>query len=171
MISIIIPVYNRANLIKETLDSIKLQTYTNWECIIVDDGSIDDTIGVIKKTIECDIRFKIFKRPIKLNKGPSSCRNYGVSLCSGKYIQFFDSDDIMHPDHLKLKREGIKTNDFVICHLKSFSGDFNTNLYEITPSSSIEQNNNLLEDFACGAFSMMMVAPMWKSKIIKSYFC
>ncbi len=95
IISIIIPTYNRAHLIIETLQSISKQTYTLWECILIDDDSTDDTIQVIKNYIKNDNRFSIHQRPEHLPKGANACRNYGFELSKGSYIQFFDSDDIM----------------------------------------------------------------------------
>ncbi|NJM80308.1 MAG: glycosyltransferase family 2 protein [Flavobacterium sp.] len=103
MISIIIPVFNRQHLIIETLVSIQNQTFQNWECIIVDDGSTDNTVEIISEQIIGDERFHLFKRPTHLKKGPSSCRNYAFSKAKGQFIQFFDSDDIMHPEHLQKK--------------------------------------------------------------------
>ena len=105
LVSIIIPAYNRAHLIGETLDSILAQTYTNWECIVVDDGSTDRTLLVLASFAQKDTRIQFHKRPQELPKGANSCRNYGFELCNGKYIQWFDSDDIMHQDKLKTKIE------------------------------------------------------------------
>ena len=93
--SIIIPTFNREYLLQYTLDSILNQTYINWECILVDDGSTDDTLGVIKKYLFIDSRFKFYKRPFYIKKGANSCRNFGFSKISGEFIQWFDSDDIM----------------------------------------------------------------------------
>lgn len=103
MISIIIPVFNRENLIKQTLDSVLHQTYINWECIIVDDGSTDNTLESIKKYVIKDNRFKFFVRPENLPKGANSCRNFGFEKASGDFIQWFDSDDIMLEDFLSTK--------------------------------------------------------------------
>ena len=79
LVSIIIPTYNRASLIKETLHSVQSQTYKNWECIIVDDGSIEDTALAIQEFLR-DIRMKFYNRPANKQKGASSCRNYGLEL-------------------------------------------------------------------------------------------
>lgn len=100
-VSIIIPAFNRADLIGETLDSIINQTYTNWECIVVDDGSTDNTVEVVSEYQKKDKRIKLHPRPETKNKGANSCRNYGLDLSSGDYIQFFDSDDIMKPTCLE----------------------------------------------------------------------
>lgn len=100
MISIIIPSYNRAGFISETLDSVLSQTYQNWECIIVDDGSTDDIERVIKKYTEPDTRFSFYKRPSSMLKGANSCRNFGFQKAKGKYVKFLDSDDLLTPDCL-----------------------------------------------------------------------
>ena len=105
LISIIIPTYNRAYIIEETLNSILAQTYIHWECIIVDDGSTDNSIEIIPLFIKKDPRFRFYRRPKNTKKGASSCRNIGYEQSLGEYIQWFDSDDLMHPDKLKLKLE------------------------------------------------------------------
>lgn len=170
MISIIIPIYNRAHLIEETLQSIKTQTYAQWECIIVDDGSTDNTVKITKQHIENDDRFQLFERPKTITKGPSACRNYAVTKAKGDYIQFFDSDDIMHPNHLELKMDAIKNNDFVVCKLKDFNGEFNSNMFSAEDNlPHIQKPENLFEAFAAGRFPMMMVAPLWKATSLKPY--
>jgi glycosyltransferase involved in cell wall biosynthesis len=95
LISIIIPVYNREHLFHETLDSILCQTYSNWECIIVDDGSDDMTYQIAQQYTSRDNRFKSFRRPWFRKKGANTCRNYGFELSIGEFIQWFDSDDLM----------------------------------------------------------------------------
>ena len=77
LISIIIPTYNRASMLGKTLDSILAQTYTFWECIIVDDGSTDDTIEVVKSYTEKDTRLHFYTRPNNMLKRANACRNYG----------------------------------------------------------------------------------------------
>lgn len=94
LISIIIPTYNRAHLIGETLDSILSQTYANWECIIVDDGSTDNTSAVLEGYLK-DKRFNFFNRENNRKKGPSSCRNIGIENATGNLIMFLDSDDLI----------------------------------------------------------------------------
>ena len=79
LISIIIPTYNRAQIIGETLDSLIAQTYANWECIAVDDGSTDNTDEVLVAYCNKDTRFQYHHRPKDKLKGPNSCRNYGFT--------------------------------------------------------------------------------------------
>ena len=93
-ISIIIPVYNVAPWVEETLKSVSLQTYTDFECIIIDDMSIDDTYNIVYRFIKNDFRFKLFRN--QKNEGVSYTRNYGIQMAQGEYISFLDGDDVWH---------------------------------------------------------------------------
>lgn len=98
LISIVTPMYNSANYIKQLLDSISKQTYKNFEIIIVDDGSTDNSVNIVNEYLsETCIKYSITKQK---NSGPSSARNTGIDLSSGEYIVFVDSDDVLHPDYL-----------------------------------------------------------------------
>ena len=103
LVSIIIPTYNRAHLIGETLDSVLAQTYENWECIVVDDGSTDNTDELMADYMAKDKRFRYYHRPEDRLPGGNAARNYGFELSKGAYIQWFDSDDIMLPEFLEKK--------------------------------------------------------------------
>lgn len=92
MLSVIIPCYNYGHLIAETIESIINQTYTNWEIIVIDDGSTDNTEQIINDFIKRDSRIKYRK---KENAGPSAARNLGISISNGSYIQFLDADDLV----------------------------------------------------------------------------
>jgi len=118
LVSIIIPTFNRAHLIGETLDSIMAQTYTNWECIIVDDGSTDGTDKVMAEYIAKDPRFQYHHRPKDRLPGGNAARNYGFEVSKGEYVNWFDSDDIMLPSKLKVKIKHFEKNknlDVVFC--------------------------------------------------------
>lgn len=93
--SVIVPVFNRAELVCETVNSILGQQFFDFELILVDDGSTDNTIDVLRSFR--DERVKIFQ---KQNGERAVARNYGAQRSAGKYLIFFDSDDIMFPDHL-----------------------------------------------------------------------
>lgn len=95
LISIIIPIFNSEKFIEETLKSIVAQTYTHWECILIDDGSTDNTVSIIKNYITTDNRFCFYNRPESLPKGANSCRNFGFDLSKGQFVNWFDSDDVM----------------------------------------------------------------------------
>lgn len=117
LISIIIPSYNRGDLISETLDSILSQTYTNWECIVIDDGSTDNGIDIVNSYCAKDKRMTLVKRPDDSPKGAQTCRNIGLFLARGEFIQFFDSDDIMLPTKLNKQVKVIEKHDadFAVC--------------------------------------------------------
>lgn len=95
LVSIIIPTYNRAHLISETLDSVLAQTYTNWECIVVDDGSTDETSSFMADYCAKDARFQYHHRPEDRLKGANACRNVAVEKSTGAYLIFLDSDDVL----------------------------------------------------------------------------
>lgn len=95
LVSIIIPTFNRAHLLNETLDSVLAQTYLNWEGIIIDDHSTDNTDDIVKDYLIKDTRFVYIKKSKKQPQGASVSRNIGLKLSQGKYIQFLDSDDIL----------------------------------------------------------------------------
>ena len=94
--SIIIPTYNRADIIIETLSSIHCQTFESWECIIIDDGSTDKSIDKISGYIKNDTRF-VLKQRDSHPKGPTKCRNIGLKYAKANKIIFFDSDDLFLP--------------------------------------------------------------------------
>ena len=110
LVSIIIPTFNRANLIGETLDSVIGQTYTNWECIVIDDGSTDGTDKLLNIYLQKDTRIQYLQRPSERPKGANSCRNYGFEFSRGEYVNWFDSDDIMHPEKLEIQINQLQNN-------------------------------------------------------------
>ncbi|MBA9076980.1 glycosyltransferase family 2 protein [Rufibacter quisquiliarum] len=102
LVSIVIPLFNRANTIVHTIESLQDQTYANWEAILVDDGSTDDSVEVVSRIAAEDDRIKVFKRN-RLPKGAQTCRNLGFSLAQGEFVQFLDSDDLLHPNKIALQ--------------------------------------------------------------------
>ncbi|MFD2145290.1 glycosyltransferase family 2 protein [Mucilaginibacter antarcticus] len=102
LVSIIIPTFNYAHVLPDAIDCLLIQTYTNWEAIIVDDGSIDNTAEVVTRYAAKDTRIKFF---YKANGGLSSARNFGLNKCSGDYIQFLDADDLISPQKIQLQIE------------------------------------------------------------------
>lgn len=98
MISIIVPCYNQAKYLPETLDSVLAQTYEDWECIIVNDGSPDNTEEVAKDYCDKDSRFKY---AYKENGGLADARNFGIKASMGEYILPLDSDDKIAPTYIE----------------------------------------------------------------------
>lgn len=123
LVSVIIPTLNRAHLIGETLDSVLAQTYQNWECIVVDDGSTDHTPEVMAGYIANDARFQYHHRPKDRLPGGNAARNYGFEVSKGEYIQWFDSDDLMVPEKLELEATALTKYDvdFVVSKTKYFN--------------------------------------------------
>jgi glycosyltransferase involved in cell wall biosynthesis len=117
LISIIIPTFNRTDLIFNCLTSIIRQTHVNWECIIVDDHSGRECYNLLNDFCKKDDRIKLYKRPDNLKKGANTCRNYGLEISTGNHIIFFDSDDLMKPEKLEKQIQLINANnnDYVIC--------------------------------------------------------
>jgi teichuronic acid biosynthesis glycosyltransferase TuaG len=108
LVSIIIPAYNCADYLETTIRSVQNQLYTSWELIIIDDGSIDNTIQVIEKLIESDSRIRLIKQA---NGRQGKARNTGIKDAKAEWIAFLDSDDIWFPEKLKIQlEETIKDN-------------------------------------------------------------
>lgn len=101
LISIITPMYNSEKFIKETIESVIRQTYTNWEMIIVDDFSSDKCSEIVKSFTEKDKRIKYIRN--EFNKGIAESRNIAISNSSGRFIAFLDSDDIWNKDKLEIQ--------------------------------------------------------------------
>lgn len=104
------PTYNSEGYIKNTLNSIFFQTYSNWEVLITDDCSTDGTWEFLEGISKKDDRIKIFK--LRINSGPAIARNYSISKAKGRFIAFLDSDDIWYPDKLKIQLNFMLENEF-----------------------------------------------------------
>jgi glycosyltransferase involved in cell wall biosynthesis len=168
LISIIIPTFNRKALLSETLQSIKDQTYRNWECIIIDDGSTDNTQELVWKYIYADPRFRYYRKPKDKPKGPSASRNYGFEKSDGQYINWFDSDDLMVATKLETDLKDILSGyyDFTISqslffgetvnHKKSF---WNNKLFSSDP----------INDFILKKIGWSVNTPLWKKESLLKY--
>ena len=98
LISIIVPIYNVENYLRQCLDSIVAQTYQNFECLL-NDGSTDNSADICREYVEKDSRFRYFE---KENGGVSSARNLGIECSGGAYVTFIDSDDWVDSDYLEV---------------------------------------------------------------------
>lgn len=112
MVSIIIPVYNTEKYIERCLLSVACQTYSDFECLCIDDGSTDQSGIIIQRLAAKDSRFCYLYQQ---NAGPSAARNRGLEEAKGKYILFVDSDDTIEPDYLEKLVDGIEKSEADIC--------------------------------------------------------
>lgn len=127
LVSIITPTYNCAKFIARTIDSVQAQTYTNWEMIIVDDRSRDNTKEIVETYIKNDPRIQYHL--LDTNSGAAVARTTAMSLAKGSYMAFLDSDDIWMPD--KLERQIKWMND-------------NGHAFSCTAYEQIDEDDNLL---------------------------
>lgn len=108
-ITVVIPMFNRASLILDTLHSIQAQTSKEWQCIVVDDGSTDKSCQIVNDFAKNDKRIKLVERD-RLPKGANTCRNIGLDLASTNWVVFFDSDDLMMPWCIEKRIEAIENS-------------------------------------------------------------
>ena len=167
-VSIIIPTFNSSKYLKATLDSVLSQTYANWECILVDDGSIDLTETISVNYQEKDNRFQLYKRPVDLPKGPSSARNYGVSKAKGDYLIFLDADDLLATTCLENRVAQFQQNpecDFLVFQMERFVEEPDFSKKEIV----VEQDKNrILESFIQLHGQWPITAPIYKTDFFKT---
>lgn len=110
-ITIIVPVYDVEKYINRCVDSILNQTFTDFECILVDDGSPDNCGKICDEYAKKDKRIKVIHKP---NGGLSDARNAGIDIAMGEYLSFIDSDDWIHPQMLEILYEGIKKSNVLL---------------------------------------------------------
>lgn len=126
-VSVIVPVYNVEPFLRKCLDSIESQTYTNWEAILVDDGSKDMSGHICNEYAEKDNKFKVIHQK---NGGLSAARNTGLFVASGEYIAFLDSDDYYMPEMLEMLVTLVQTTRKDICMCGFFIVDENGNIID-----------------------------------------
>ena len=108
LISIIVPIYNVENYLRQCLDSIMNQTYQNFECLLINDGSPDNSADICREYVAKDARFRYFE---KENGGVASARNLGIKRSEGAYITFIDSDDWVDSDYLEVLHNSLLEED------------------------------------------------------------
>lgn len=109
LVSIIMPAYNSADFIVEAIQSVLQQTHLNWELLIIDDASVDDTVIITQKFASTDSRIQLFQN--KTNLGAGVSRNIGIKAAQGSFIAFLDADDLWMPKKLEIQLEFMKSHD------------------------------------------------------------
>ena len=148
-VSVIVPFFNASRTIKSTLNSIIIQSFKDFECILINDGSEDDSLKIVKTFIDLDKRFKLYNQN---NKGVVSARNFGIRKSQGRFISFLDADDLWHYDFLK-ESISIRENynyPLGITHSSYIRFSKNKNmlkLFEINPPKEINRKNILNKNF------------------------
>jgi len=177
LITILLTTYNRADLIGETLSSIISQTYTNWECIIIDDNSTDNTESFLYDNyISQDKRFSFYQKDLsKYKKGLGGSRNQSLDIAESRnalYIQFFDDDDLMHPQKLKLQMKPFINDgnlDMTLCMFRKFDrlSVVNLNLETCDDSLCNIFSKDLFWDFLYSKINLNSLGPIWRFSAIK----
>ena len=114
LVSIIMPLYNCEQFISEAIESVIVQTYQNWELLVVDDKSTDNSLDIVKSYLQKDNRIKLIA--LKKNEGVAVARNMAIKEAKGKYIAFLDSDDIWLSDKLKIQISFLMDNNLVLTY-------------------------------------------------------
>lgn len=160
LISIIVPVYNAEKTIRRCIESVQYQTFTDWELLLIDDGSIDVSFDICKEYTEKNNQIKVISQQ---NGGVSKARNTGLRFAKGEYVMFLDSDDYMLPDMCKTMLDVLHTKqtDCVICGIQEPKGGL------WCPQRNIDYST--LEDFKRDFINQLnteLLSPCW-NKIFK----
>ena len=138
-ISIVMPVYIVEKYLRECLDSVRAQTFTDWECICVDDGSTDGSVAILDEYAAKDSRFRVVRRE---HSNAGACRNAGLDLSQGEYLSFLDSDDVFAPKMLENLSKALNDTeaDIATCGHKDFhNGEEQRNLFRRNVVKSIKR--------------------------------
>jgi glycosyltransferase involved in cell wall biosynthesis len=144
-ISIITPLHNKVAYIGETIQSVLSQTYSDWEMLIVENGSTDGSF--LKAQEFQDVRLRFLESP---KQGPGAARNYGLNLAQGEWIQFLDADDLLEPDHLEQQLIAADKNpeaEIIACSWQEFT-DENLSGRILRQPTGVGQPIQVLQDFA-----------------------
>ena len=172
LISIIVPCYNQAHFLDACLQSVMEQSYVNWECIIVNDGSPDNTAEIAKIWTEKDNRFKYI---YKENGGLSSARNAGIIIAKGEFIQLLDSDDVLQKDKLQTQINAFLNDteiDIAVSGYRYFE-DGHSELKilgrdNFLPEIAIMKNDSDIIELLNVRNPMVISAPLYKKRVFET---
>lgn len=167
LISVIVPVYNVEKYIARCIESILTQSYTNFELLLIDDGSTDDSLEICEKYRNLDDRVRCFH---KKNGGLSSARNYGLDRMKGKFVTFIDSDDFVGADYLKILFEMMNNDspDVTIIGVEDFyKDDSPVNERQEDIRSLIKRENIFREMVLFEKFTWSACAKLFKRELFE----
>lgn len=155
-VSIITPVYNSEKFIRETIVSVLNQTYDNWEMILIDDCSTDNSESIIKEYTNKDNRFRYIK--LKENSGVANARNIGIGEAKGRFIAFLDSDDVWYKNKLETQVNYMINNNISFCFSAYEVIDENSKIInqKITPSKQIISYEDILKQNVIGCLTVII---------------
>lgn len=174
-ISVIVAAYNAENTIEQCVESIVSQTYTDWELIIVNDGSSDDTEAIVSRYMMNDERIHIIST---FNQGPSIARNRGLCNAKGEYVCFIDADDWVEPSFLDMLKNSINEyySDIVVSGYGKFWGDndYDSSTHRISKYSTVILNSrmewsSLMLKSETNLFAISVWGKLYKNSIISKY--
>ena len=167
-VSVIMPVYNNGDYIRETLDSLKNQTFTDFEVICIDDGSSDNSGKIIQEYAALDPRFHYY---FQENSGAGPARNNGMSKAIGKYISFLDGDDLYDPNCLSRMVEALdKTEaDVCICERETFNTKNGRILYKGNKYSKFDEDRLYRTQELADRFFEIMTVFCWDKMFRRSF--
>ncbi|MBP2833267.1 glycosyltransferase family 2 protein [Aquimarina sp. U1-2] len=152
-VSIITPVYNSEKFLRETIDSVIAQTFEDWEMILIDDRSTDNSWGIIDECRVKDHRIKSYK--LNKNSGAGVARNKAIRLAKGRFIAFLDSDDMWHPEKLQKQLDFMQSNNFAFSFTSYRQIDEEGNEIRIIKSKKRVTYKEALFDNPIGCLSAM----------------
>tara|TARA_R110002049_G_scaffold82349_3_gene209565 strand:+ start:1735 stop:2745 length:1011 start_codon:yes stop_codon:yes gene_type:complete len=169
LVSIIVPTYNRLHRLPETLNSVFAQTHKNLECLVVDDGSTDDTFAFLANLAGTETRIRFFRRPADRLKGANACRNFGFEQSEGEYILFLDSDDVLAPTCIEERLQYLRDEnaDFVVANTSSFvNKTFLDKVVNIDPV--VNAPDKYLSLFLSYQLPWTIMSSLWKREVVKT---
>lgn len=170
LISIIIPVYNVELYLKDCLDSVLNQSFKDFEIILINDGSTDNSLSICEGFENSFPNIRVVNQP---NKGLSAARNKGIEKAIGKYIAFIDSDDLIHCDFLKILLDNIGDADMSICRVQEFQNgehiDLTKNINPTVVAYSGMEMNEYLYHHTLAATTIIAPNKLYKKSLWDNY--
>ncbi|WP_281216945.1 glycosyltransferase family 2 protein [Lysinibacillus capsici] len=155
LVSIITPSYNSTRFVTEMVQSVLEQTYTNFELIIVDDCSKDNSLDVLNAFSKQDQRIKVYS--LEKNSGAAKARNFGIQVANGKYLAFLDSDDLWDPNKLALQVEFMERNKYEFSFTNYRMIDEQGNLLnKVVRCPKVIDYKSLLKNTTIGCLTVML---------------
>lgn len=169
IISVVIPVYNAERYLQRCISSVQSQTYSNWEIVLVDDGSKDNSLKICQENAAIDNRIKVVHQS---NKGPGEARNVGIAATTGDYVVFVDADDYIDKDYFQLLSKKAVGNDvvFIDVQQRRIDGSAGKNEYmSVYKNSSLDDmvRSCMTGDFPWGGVRKVASAKLIKDNDIK----